>query len=590
MKKKLTLLLAITMSLSVMLGLASCGSGGGNRGGDGELVDIIIYSQLANFSGVQSGWSAQILEDLFNVRVTIINEMDGTFATRMTDGFLGDIVIFGSDGNQYRDAVESGMLLDWEKDDLLRDYGPYINENMQAALQKNRDLSKRIYDDDDKGIVHGFGFGVAGSPEDHDSHIYYPYLRWDLYQQLGKPPINTLEDFIPILLAMKELEPLSEVGTQTYGVSSFPDWDDDMVMMVKATPALYGWEEFGFGLYNVLTQEFQGCLEPDGEYIRSLRFYNTLNQLGLFDPDSMTQTFHDAAAKYRNGVSFWNIFTFVAEDFNKTSNLEAGRSLQCVPAADQKNLVEGLNIYGGSRVWAIGARTDHPELCMEIINWLCTPDGVLSNNLGPRGVTWDYDENGDTYMTPVGLLTREDRRTLITFMDVEQAYQDGEFQHNNTTWNRDAINPDSASGDTFNWENWVTTIRNKPVTETEQSWRDWASSYSQNSQPVVTANEFLRNENKVAVSIGTPFSMASRDAELDTTWEQVKMSIRSGSWDAIYARSDQEFDDIIATMIRESHAYGYADCIAWIEEQAEIRRGHENEVRRILAEQAAMSQ
>jgi multiple sugar transport system substrate-binding protein/putative aldouronate transport system substrate-binding protein len=293
--------------------------------------------------------------------------------------------------------------------------------------------------------------------------------------------------------------------------------------------------------------------------------------MGLYDPDSMTQNFNDAAAKYRNGVSFFNIFTFVAETFNTVTNLEEGRSMQCVPAADQLNLVDGLNVYGNNRVWAIGANSEYPELAMEIINWLCTPEGVLTYMYGPQGVTWDYDEHGNTYLTPIGFTTRDDKRAIIVFNDVEMIYQEGEFQHNNTTWNQDSVNPDAANGDTFNWRNWESTIRTQPVSETEASWREWAGD-------VVTADEFLRNRGHVAVSIGTPFSFGEQDDQLEVIWEQVKMEIRAGSWSAIYANSDEDFDRIVADMIRNATAYGYAQCIEWIEIEAERRRVEENKV------------
>jgi len=559
LKRKFSLVLAVMMMLAMVPLVTSCTAGGGAGG----LIELTIYSQLANFAGVQSGWAGQVFEEKFGVKINIINEMDGTFATRMATGNLGDIVIFGSDGNQYQQAVAQGMLLDWEQDNLLQEHGAYIYENMPFALQKNRDME--IAND----TIYGFGFDVAGSAEDHQTHIYYPYLRWDLYQQLGKPAINTLEDFIPVLRDMKALEPVNELGQQTWGVSSFPDWDGDMVMMVKATAALYGWEEFGIGLYHVVTQEFEDALKPGGQYLRMLKFYNTLHQMGLFDPDSMTQTFDDAATKYRNGTSFWNIFTFVAEGYNMPENLEAGRMLACVPAADQTNLAEGLNVYGGTRVWSIGSRTVYPELAMQIINWLCTPEGVLTYNYGPQGVTWDYDEEGNTYLTEVGLLSQDDNRTVIVFNGVEQAYQDGQFQHNNTTWTLDAVNPDSASGETFNWRFWDSTILNREVAPIEQSWRDWAGG-------VTTADDFLRNEGKVAVSIGTPFTLGRREAELEMTWEQVKGVVTSGSWRAIYAGSDQEFDSIVADMIAEANAYGYARCVEWILERAEARREAEN--------------
>jgi multiple sugar transport system substrate-binding protein/putative aldouronate transport system substrate-binding protein len=559
MRKRLALFLAVVMAASAVMILGGC------RNRSDELIEIVIYSQTANSSGAMVGWSAEVLKEKFGVKVTIIPERSGTYSTRMASRDLGDIVIWGGSGNQYQDAVSAGLLLDWEKDDLLKEEGPYIYEHMQKALQKNRELSG--------GGLYGFGFDVAVDANDHDAHIYYPYLRWDLYEQLGKPEINTLEDFIPVLEGMKQLEPFTPSGAPTYGVSSFGDWDEDMVMMVKSTAALYGWEEFGFGLYNVITQEFQGCLEDGSEYLRALRFYNQLNQKGLFDPDSMTQTFDEVTAKYKNGVSFFNIFTFVAETFNSIENLEAGRSLQCIPAADQLNLVNGLNEYGKNRIWSIGASTKYPELVMNIINWFATPEGVLTYNYGPKGLTWGYNAEGNTYLTDIGMQAQRDKRnTTITYGDWTGIYKDGEFQHNLTTWSRDTINPESALGETYNWDFWKSTFDSRTIYPVQQRWHDWADGAR-------TADEFLRNEKKVAVSLGTPFEIAARDTEVDVIWAGVATAIKNGSWRAIYAKSDQEFNFLVGQMVSEAKRHGYDQCIAWIETQAQRRREAEDKVK-----------
>ena len=50
---------------------------------DREPITLNVYSQLANYSGVQGHWSADLLLDMFNVKINIIPESDGTYATRM---------------------------------------------------------------------------------------------------------------------------------------------------------------------------------------------------------------------------------------------------------------------------------------------------------------------------------------------------------------------------------------------------------------------------------------------------------------------------------------------------------------------------
>ena len=45
---------------------------------------------------------------------------------------------------------------------------------------------------------------------------------------------------------------------------------------------------------------------------------------------------------------------------------------------DATPICAGMNVLGGNRIWAIGANTEYPELCMAIINYLCTPEGYLT--------------------------------------------------------------------------------------------------------------------------------------------------------------------------------------------------------------------
>ena len=139
MKKLLALLLALTLLLSVaavpVLAEEDIYAKLDDIGVyDGEPIVINVYSQLANYSGIQAHWSADLLLDKFNVKINIIPDSDGTYATRMESKNLGDIVVWGADGDQYQAAVEQGLLLDWEEDGLCQEYAPYVWENYQMAL------------------------------------------------------------------------------------------------------------------------------------------------------------------------------------------------------------------------------------------------------------------------------------------------------------------------------------------------------------------------------------------------------------------------------------------------------------------------
>ncbi|MBP2071044.1 extracellular solute-binding protein [Thermoanaerobacterium butyriciformans] len=525
-------------------------------------ITLTVYSQLANFQGEQTGWFAKILLDKFNVKLNIVKDGDGVFATRLESGNLGDIVVFGNDSTDYQTAVKAGALLDWNKDNLLDDYGPYIKAHMQMALEKNKSISA--------GHVYGFGHDVGSTATEHSAPFYGPFIRWDLYKQLGYPKINTLEDFIPLLEKMQQLAPTSDTGKKTYGVSLFKDWDGNMVMFVKATAALYGWDEFGFGLYNVNTGEYQDVLKPGGEYLRMLKFYNTLYQKGLLDPNSMTQTFDDVTQTYKTGGAFFNIFDFMSSAiYNTPDHLKAGKAMMPLVASDQKNVAYGLNMYGGNRVWTIGAKTQYPELCMAIINWLSTPEGVMTNNYGPKGITWDYDKEGRPILTQLGEKAMSDGNTELP-APYSGKFSDGVDEINNTTWAIDSKNPDAKNGDTYNYKFWETQ-QSLPVSSIEQDWRD--------KMGVPNLDQYLVKNNQLAISLGTTYSATPMSNELTTTWNQVKQIIVNGSWKAIYAKSDAEFDFIVKDMTNQAYAHGYEDCVKYQQHEAQIRKSLDDKVR-----------
>ncbi len=572
LKKIVTILLVSIMVIS----LAACGSNNKNAdptptpsGSGDKLADIIpketveltVYTQLANYSGEQIGWFAQIMKEKFNVVLNIVNEGDGTFATRMESGNLGDIVVFGNDSDEYLQAVEAGMLFDWEEDNLVQEYGPYIWENMQAALEKNRNLSG--------GTLYGFGHNVGSNSEDHEAFFYRPDIRWDLYAKLGYPEVNTLEDFIDILEDMVALEPTSDTGGKTYGVSMFPDWDGNMVMMVKSTGALYGYDEFGFGLYHAERQVYEDALMEGGMYLRALKFYNELYQRGLLDPDSMTQTYDEMSEAYQTGAAFFNIFDWMASGlYNTEEHLSQGKAMMPLAAKDQKNIAYGLNVNGGNRVWTIGANTAYPELCMAIINWLSTPEGVMTTLYGPKGVTWDYNEEGNPFLTDLGEAVMMDGNTEMTG-GYTGKFIDGTSKINNTTWSTDATNPEAADGSTYNYKFWNTRA-DRPVSEIEQDWRDHTG--------FSDVLHYLEDQGHVAVKIATTYSEAPKSDELMTKWNQVAETIKTYSWRAIYAKSDAEYDKIVAEMIEKANEYGYQECVEFTRNEASKLKALEDAV------------
>lgn len=494
------------------------------------------------------------------MKLNIINDRDESYFDKQADsGDIGDIIVWGDDSDQYHNAINRGLLLDWEQNGLLDNYGNYMKEHMQKALEKNRNNSG--------GHIYGFGYDVAAVAGETADFDYHPDIRWDLYEQIGSPEVNTIEDYVDVLKQMKEACPTSDSGEETYGVSLFNDWDGDMVMFVKATCTnFFGVDEFGVGLYDAETGNFQGCLQDDGYYLRALRFYNKLYQNGLLDPDSKTQGYDGCVEDYQDGRAFFCIFGWLgAPQYNNVTHTADGKAMLPLAAKDQKTTVNGLNENGGNRLWTIGSKCEHPELAMAIINWLCTPEGRLISEYGPKGIFWDYDVQGNTYLLEDGYLGKSGETfELPNNSGYEGNFADGCPQFNNTTWALDTDNPDS-NGQTYNYEYWP-NVEGKKVSDIERSW--------QNEVGAKTAKEYLSKFSYAVIKPNT-YTAGDKSEELGNKWGNVTEYIRNGSWDAIYADSDEQFDSIVKDMQTKAYAAGYEDCVEWCVKEAAVRKSLE---------------
>lgn len=560
-------LLSVLLASSMVIGSASALTGCGSK--KNEVIKLNVYSQLANFSGKQIGWSADILKKKFNVELNIIPEGDGVFETRMTSGNLGDIVVWGADNDKYPLAVKNNLLFGWEDDNVLDEYGPYIKKNMPDALKKNKELTKTITNGaSDK--LYGFGANVALNSKDHESFFYTWDTRWDLYKKLGYPKVKNLQDYHKMLKNMQKLCPSDDSGNKVYAVSLWPDWDDAMVMYVKAmATAYYGYDELALGLYDPTNGKYHDALEENGPYLEMLKWFNDLYQDGLIDPDSMTQTYDEMIAKVQNGGTLFSIFNYSGSlGYNTKEHTSAGKLMYCMKPKDASPIVYGMNTQGGDRVWSIGAKTEYPEKCMEIINYLSTPEGRMTMEYGPKGYTWDYDDQKHAYLTDVGMKCQKDKNTTMGG-GYKGSYHDGELQINNITWSLDASNPDS-DGETYNKESWA-SYNATPSSDIEKDWRDKTG--------CTTINEYME-KGKYTVAPGTSFSKETQDTTLKTTWNQVTTEIKNSSWKAIYAKSDKKFDSIVAGMKKSAKKYGYDKCVEWSRNQASRRKALEDAITR----------
>lgn len=561
-------LLTVSLTMGVMTGLSGCGNNNSKdvSSSQNETVTLTVFSQLANYSGEQIGWMADVLKDKFNVKLNIIPDEDGVLQSRMESKNLGDIVIWG-DSDQYAQAVKAGLLYDLEEDDLIQTYGKDITENMSEALDKNKDLTADIMEDDSDHTLYGWGNDIGTSRDQHAAFMYSWDIRWDLYKKLGYPEVKDLNDLMDVLKKMQKINSKDDSGKKTYGVSMWPDWDGTMAMYVKSmASAYYGCDELGVGLYDPKTGEYHDALEENGPYLEMMKFFNTMYREGLVDPDSMTQTYDQMTEKVQNGGVLFSIFNYAGSlGFNSTKHLKEGQYMYTMKPEDASPIVYGLNPQGSNYVTSIGANTEYPELCMEILDYFCTPEGRMVMSYGPKGECWDYDDNNNVYFTKLGKECYTNGKTKMK--GHKGTFQDGQMQMAVSTWATDSVNPES-NGDTYNADNWKTNSEGKKY-DIEKDWMKKTGSDN--------LNDYLE-KGKYTVAPGTSYTASTKSEELKAVWKQVSTAICNGTWNAIYAKSDSEFDKIVSDMIKSVDGYGYDKCLDWSKKEADRRHKLELEV------------
>jgi len=533
-----------------------------------EEVKIDVFSMLSNFSGEQQGWFAKVVKDKFNLKLNIISSnleggTDIKFSAMMSAGDLGDLVVFGDDGQRYQDAIKVGMLLDWTQNGLLDQYGKNMMKYAPKAIEKN----KVNFGGGSK--VYGIGFDVGEDkegPSEGRDMTYHPNLRFDLYQKIGSPAIKTMEDYLPVLKKMQEIEPKSDSGRPTYAFSMWKDWDGNMMMNAKAWAGLHGFDETdgfnvgGFSLISADRDEVQGILDEDGYYLRALKLYYTANQMGLVDPDSLTQTFEDVVNKMTDGQLLFTWFPWM-NTYNTPERLAQGKGFALVPFQEERTFSIGHNPYGGSRVWAIGAKAKHPERVMEFLDWLYSPEGTIVANYGPEGLNWKKGADGKYELTDFGNQALPSNPAPVPEEYGGGTWKDGQNQINNTTLKIWAINPET--GDPYDYNLWTSTLAKAP-NKLEENWRAAMGG-------ATTAKEYLVKNNLIAVNkqIFTGTAPEAISDDLAQKQGQVAQVIRQYSWKMVFAKNEAEYEKLKTEMIDKAKGLGYDEVLAWNKQQNE---------------------
>lgn len=546
MKKRIVAWLLI---MTMVLGLAGCGaasagstagSEGGSTAQEGSAAKTItLYPYNVGLqSGPVTGWLGDYLLEK-GIILEVIPYSEEKTQAMLASGSLPDIVVFNSATNA-KAALEAGMLLPL---DDYQDQLPHVMEN--DILKAGLDYAREYYGTEDGELsILPFGVGKNTLYAAADTDRYAIKLNYQLYEQIGAPEFEKLEDVIPILKEMQQAYPQNEEGMNVYAMNLFSDFDTTHFFNMMSIYSILGyhWNYLPYGIeYEIETGTPYSIFREDSVYRRGARFMYELNQQGLLDPDSLTQERATADKKVSSkasvagwaGVPGW-----------------AGKGYLPVPFDEFKPSLVTEEPYGKVGI-AISANAENVDTCLKFVDMLADYDALLTLYNGPQGDRWDIKD---------GKLVMTDKfKEYLEAGGGTYVLENGEEYSlfNIVSYIPNMGNTIEKYGEPFPMTLWTEYVDRQYETEDAQA---WSARYGYKY-----LKDLLEAENKMTAVMDTsfvPFLTPDSD-DMKLTLAALKDVIVPSTWELIYAKDDAEFEQIWSRMKQNAEALGLEDVISY---------------------------
>lgn len=498
-------------------------------------------------------WWGKILKEKIGVSLNVLPTGDQAaqkLQALMASGSLPDIVVFNST-KDLQNAIRGNMLVNLDEHlDAL----PNVALNAAETLQFYRDNVSN-------GTGNAYGVPTSGiGPTDLGAEPPWgPYLRWDLFKQIGKPTIATYEDYLTVLADMQALQPTTEDGKKTYGLTLWKDWDNYSMFMATEVGPTLGIDcgdqlgQLPFLQVDFNTGETSNTLDADSAYIQALKFYFKANQMGLLDPDSLTQTYDTAKSKITEGRVFFSWWSWLNDAYNTIDRVDAEppTGFTAVLPENTKTLIASKTTIGKQWPIAISSATKNLEACLKYVDFMFSTEGLQLLYNGPEGVTWELGSNGKPQLTTEGWKYIND---MTLELPEGGTLGDGVRLLGMNPLSSATINP--KTNDAIHYQAWESTKQYKIDHQTKLQ-KDWASVTGYSSTIDYVVSKGMTTEIPIAQSMITPMT-----DEISALSARIGDIVKTSSWQMIFAKDEKEFQSLYDDMLTKAEGLGLADVYA----------------------------
>lgn len=558
-KKPLLLVLACYLGIAAVL--SSCTTGSKNdppptgqsespgTGGTEERkpLSITVFNNAANYQGEQTGWYGKLVKDKFNLTLNILAPQvagDQLYKTRTAAGDLGDLLII--DNSQLEELLPAGMIMDLT--DRIKNT-KYLSQYVDNHFKPFNAAFEAINPD---GKIYALPtFTADTSPTTFSEEIPYssPIMPWDYYSGIGAPKLNNLDDLLDALKQMQEKYPATPDGKPIVPITLWKDWDGGSMENVRWLGNWYGFEHpTGTTTIQLNAKgDIVPLIDDNSMYKKILQFYFKANQMGLVDPDSPSQDWNKVAEKLTNKQVLLLWYSWQRGFYNTIERGRNGDGNVAVPIADTRILQNSDAYYGSGRVFAIGSKAKDPDRIIEFLDWIVSPEGMRYYTNGFEGFNYEKTEDGKFRLTEVGQ-TAFQNNTPVPDEYGGGGYQDGQSKINSMIMSDFVVDPDT--GEFYNNNYWSSTIEANKTTLTT----DWQKAYN-----ATNPTDYYIKNNMIDIVPNINTSLGSDSSEIKNKRSQISDYVKNTSWRMIFAKNQDEFDQLWEKMKSDVEGLGWAD-------------------------------
>lgn len=390
--KKLKKMSCSCIALAVGLTLfAGCSGGKSKTSSENGAVEIKVFSDSAPNETGDPAWFEHIEKER-GIKLSIEAPPATSYTERLqimlTSGDYPDLVCFRTNGTEFVDAAEGGVLIP------VNQYLKGKKNLEKYTYEQSWDAMKVKQDDDIYGIPRSTMMRQDGF-----------YIRADWLRNLGieipKDRKLSLDQFYDILYKFTYNDPDGNGKNDTYGIASYNDAAKGMAITVEETFKLFGWQKAD-GKYKYMDPKYS---RTDDTYKKALKFNAKLFKERLIDPDAPTiTTYVNSTERFKRGVvgvirAFPAYIDGYIKEMRKIDKNADICMVTCIideEGSSKAGTPYGTGFFG---LHGITVNSKHPDKIVDLLDWMLSDEEWPTTMYGMENVCYKT-ENGEKKFVP----------------------------------------------------------------------------------------------------------------------------------------------------------------------------------------------